>query len=49
MREDRLSYREISEKLKNEFDIQLSHAGVRRIMESDRKKKELLSAVKNAE
>jgi hypothetical protein len=49
MREDRLSYREISEKLKNEFDIQLSHAGVRRIMESDRKRKELLSAVKNAE
>jgi DNA invertase Pin-like site-specific DNA recombinase len=49
MREDRWSYRDISKKLKNEFDIQLSHAGVRRIMESDKKKKEAVAAGKNAD
>jgi intein-encoded DNA endonuclease-like protein len=49
MREDRWSYRDISKKLKDEFDIQLSHAGVRRIMESDKKKKEVFSAATNAE
>jgi DNA invertase Pin-like site-specific DNA recombinase len=43
MREDRWSYRDISTKLKNEFDIELSHAGVRRILDSDRKKKEASS------
>jgi DNA invertase Pin-like site-specific DNA recombinase len=47
MREDRWSYRDISKKLKNEFDVQLSHAGVRRIVESN-KKKEGFSAAKNA-
>ncbi len=43
MREDRWSYRDISTKLKNEFDIELSHAGIRRILDSDRKKKEAAS------
>ncbi len=46
MREDRWSYRDISKKLKDEFDIQLSHAGVRRILESDKKKKEALAGEK---
>jgi hypothetical protein len=49
MREDRWSYRDISRKLKSEYDIQLSHAGVRRVLESNRKKKEALSAAKNTE
>lgn len=49
MREDRWSYRDISRKLKNEYDIQLSHAGVRRVLESNVKKKEALLAAKNAE
>ncbi len=40
MREDRWSYRDIARKLKDEFDVQLSHAGVRRILETDKKKKE---------
>jgi intein-encoded DNA endonuclease-like protein len=40
MREDRWSYRDIARKLKDEYDVQLSHAGVRRILETDRKKKE---------
>jgi len=40
MRKDRWSYRDISKKLDVEFGIQLSHAGVRRILESDKKKKE---------
>ncbi len=48
MREDRWSYRDISKKLKNEFDIQLSHAGVRRILESDKKKKEEIAGEKEA-
>ncbi len=47
MREDRWSYRDISQKLKKEFDIELSHAGVRRILESDKKKKDALLAVKD--
>ncbi len=46
MRKDRWSYRDISQKLKQEFDIELSHAGVRRILESNKKKKEALSAAK---
>ncbi|MCP4340626.1 MAG: recombinase family protein [Desulfobulbaceae bacterium] len=47
MREDRWSYRDISKKLDAEFDIQLSHAGVRRILDSDKKKKEAVVALKN--
>jgi len=47
MREDRWSYRDISRKLKNEYDVQLSHAGVRRVLEGNIKKKEALSAAKN--
>ncbi|MGB3210307.1 MAG: recombinase family protein [Desulforhopalus sp.] len=39
MREDRWSYRDISKKLKDEYDIQLSHAGVRRVLDNDKKKK----------
>lgn len=35
MRKDRWSYREISQKLRNEYKIQLSHEGVRRIFKSD--------------
>lgn len=46
MREDRWSYRDISQKLKKEFDIELSHAGVRRILDSDKKKKDAVSAMK---
>jgi DNA invertase Pin-like site-specific DNA recombinase len=49
MREDRWSYRDISRKLKNEYDVQLSHAGVRRVLESNIEKKKALSAAKNAE
>ena len=49
MREDRWSYRDISRKLKNDYDIQLSHAGVRRVLESNIKKKEALLAARNAE
>ena len=41
MRENRWSYRDISQKLKKEFDIELSHAGVRRILDSNKKKKKL--------
>ena len=48
MREDRWSYRDISKKLNVEFDIQLSHAGVRRILDSDKKKKEALAKENNA-
>lgn len=40
MREERWSYRDIARKLKDEFDVQLSHAGVRRILETDKMKKE---------
>jgi hypothetical protein len=47
MREDRWSYRDISKKLDAEFDIQLSHAGVRRILDSDKKKKEAVTALEN--
>jgi len=39
-RADRWSYRDIAAKLKDEYKVQLSHAGVRRILESDKKKKE---------
>ncbi len=48
MREDRWSYRDISKKLNVEFDIQLSHAGVRRILDGDNKRKNeaLLAAAK---
>ncbi|GAB6191276.1 serine integrase family protein [Desulfocastanea catecholica] len=49
MREDRWSYRDISRKLKNDYDIQLSHAGVRRVLESNIKKKAALLAARNAE
>lgn len=49
MREDRWSYRDISKKLKDEFDIQLSHAGVRRVLDSDKRKKEALSVVNSEE
>ena len=47
MREDRWSFRDISKKLNAEFNIQLSHARVRRILDSDKKKKETLTARKN--
>jgi putative DNA-invertase from lambdoid prophage Rac len=47
MREDRWSYRDISKKLDAEFNIQLSHAGVRRILDNDKKKKEVLAALGN--
>jgi len=40
MREERWSYRDISRKLKDEFDVRLSHAGVRRVLDTDKKKKE---------
>lgn len=40
MREDRWSYRDIADKLKVEYDIQLSHAGVRRILDNNRRRKE---------
>ncbi len=43
MREDRWSYRDISKKLKIEFDIELSHAGVRRILDNNKKKKDAMS------
>lgn len=53
MREERWSYRDIAKKLKSEFDIQLSHAGVRRILDSDKKnkeaRKESLLQAKNAD
>jgi len=39
MREDRWSYRDISKKLNIEFDIQLSHASVRRILDGENKRK----------
>jgi DNA invertase Pin-like site-specific DNA recombinase len=39
-REDRWSYRDISRKLKDEYNVQLSHAGVRRILDNDRNKKQ---------
>lgn len=46
MREERWSYRDISKKLDVEFDIQLSHAGIRRILEGNIKRKsEALAAV----
>ncbi len=46
MRKDRWSYRDISKKLKVEFDIQLSHAGIRRILDGDSKRKnEVVAAV----
>jgi len=48
MREDRWSYRDISDKLKVEYEVQLSHAGIRRILNNDRKKKEALAAKKDA-
>ncbi len=35
MRKDRWSYRDISKKLKNEFGVQLSHEGVRRVMNNN--------------
>ncbi|MBU1566975.1 MAG: recombinase family protein [Proteobacteria bacterium] len=37
MRRDRWSYREISQKLKEEYKVRLSHEGVRRIFKSDRR------------
>lgn len=46
MRKDRWSYRDISKKLKDEFDIELSHAGVRRVLESNKKKKAAFAAAK---
>lgn len=39
LRENRLSYRNIAEKLQCEFNVQLSHAGVRRVLENDIKRK----------
>jgi DNA invertase Pin-like site-specific DNA recombinase len=39
MRNDRWSYRDISRKLEEEHGIRLSHEGVRRVLENDRKKK----------
>jgi hypothetical protein len=33
--------------LKEEFDVQLSHAGVRRILETDKKKKETQGLAEN--
>ena len=47
MRKDRWSYRDISKKLDAEFNIQLSHTRVRRILESDKKKKDAFAALKN--
>jgi DNA invertase Pin-like site-specific DNA recombinase len=47
MREERWSYRDIATKLKEEFDVQLSHAGVRRILETDKKKKETQGLAEN--
>lgn len=47
MREERWSYRDIARKLKDEFDVQLSHAGVRRILETDKKKKEAQVSAEN--
>ena len=38
MRRDRWSYREISQKLRDEHKIRLSHEGVRRIVKSDTRK-----------
>lgn len=49
MREERWSYRDISRKLKDEFDVQLSHAGVRRILDTDKKKKEAQDAENQSE
>lgn len=46
MREDRWSYRDIAGKLKQEFDVELSHAGVRRVLENNKKKKAALAATK---
>lgn len=39
LRADRRSYRYISLELKNKLDIKLSHEGIRRILENDRRKK----------
>ncbi len=46
MREDRWSYRDIADKLKVEYDVKLSHAGIRKILDNDRKKKEDSAAKK---
>lgn len=39
LREQRWSYRDISKSLKSDYDVQLSHEGVRRILLADEKKK----------
>lgn len=39
LREQRWSYRDISKSLKSDYDVQLSHEGVRRILLGDEKKK----------
>lgn len=39
MREDRWSYRDISTKLRKEFDVQLSHAGVRKVLAGNKRRK----------
>lgn len=58
LREDRWSYRDISQKLKENFDLKLSHEGVRKVLERNRvklaeqqKKKEFedVAAVKGLE
>ncbi len=40
MREDRWSYRDISRKLREEYGVKLSHEGVRRVLNSNQKRKE---------
>ena len=47
MREGRWSYRDISKKLDAEYNIQLSHTRVRRILDSDKKKKEAFAGLKD--
>jgi len=38
MRKDRWSYREIAQKLKDEYEVHLSHEGVRKILQSENRK-----------
>jgi len=47
MRGGRWSYRDISKKLDAEYNIQLSHTRVRRILDSDKKKKEAFAVLKD--
>ncbi|MDH3348696.1 MAG: recombinase family protein [Desulfobulbaceae bacterium] len=47
MRSDRWSYRDISSILKEKYDVQLSHEGVRKVLEGNKLKKGLRELPKN--